>query len=410
MYSCKLKFILMVLIFSQQVFADSAAKNCNPQNYNDLVRCAIEQSSEISISNQQLKAAAGLEDATTQWANPDLDVESVQKGSEKSETSASIVFSLDLNGKRSARAAEARAEYKKAQTVNTVSVSQTKLDLILRLYRLSHIKTEIKIEQEAVETFNKIVGQFQKKPALSPEQEVSLSIFRMAMSDHELNLAALASEDEKLIQELVTSTGLSKELFNKNLPAKKSTWPQLASQNKEAQSPQMLIAQSELESAKSFKEKTDAEVWSDVKIGPVIKQVKDSSSSENYVGVALSVPLPLFNLNGAGKKYSQQKLVEAEMNYSLTSKKIPALRAQLAKKYENIVSSLKKTISTKSLEDKHNQMERLFFKGLVSSPLVIEAHRQLIELEQKRNAFELSAIETLGLLQIIDNNFTEVSL
>jgi cobalt-zinc-cadmium efflux system outer membrane protein len=55
-------------------------------------------------------------------------------------------------------------------------------------------------------------------------------------------------------------------------------------------------------------------------------------------------------------------------------------------------------------------MERLFFKGLVSSPLVIEAHRQLIELEQKRNAFELSAIETLGLLQIIDNNFTEVSL
>ena len=98
------------------------------------------------------------------------------------------------------------------------------------------------------------------------------------------------------------------------------------------------------------------------------------------------------------------------MNFSLTGKKVPALRAQLAKKYENIVSSLKKTISTKSLEEKHNQMERLFFKGLVSSPLVIEAHRQLIELEQKRNSFELSGIETLGLLQIIDNNFTEVSL
>ena len=268
------------------------------------------------------------------------------------------MFSLDLSGKRHARAAEARAEFKKAQTVNTVSLSQTKLDLILKLYRLSHIKNEIKIEQEAVETFNKIVGQFQKKPALSPEQEVSLSIFRMAMSDHELNLAALTSEDEKLIQELVASTGLNKELFYKNLPTKKSTWPQLASQNKEAQSPQMLIAQSDLESAKSFKEKTDAEVWSDVKIGPVIKQVKDLSSSENFVGVALSAPLPLFNLNGAGKKYSQQKLVEAEMNYNLTSKKVPALRAQLAKKYENIVSSLKKTISTKSLEEKHNQMER----------------------------------------------------
>lgn len=81
MYLCKLKLILIVLIFSQQVFSDSASKNCSPHNYNDLVRCAIEQSSEINISNQQLKAAAGLEEVATQWVNPDLDVESVQKGS-----------------------------------------------------------------------------------------------------------------------------------------------------------------------------------------------------------------------------------------------------------------------------------------------------------------------------------------
>lgn len=401
---------LVIVILSVNSFGAQKSQSCSPQNYSELVNCAVTQSSEISISNQQLRTAESLESSVTQWVNPDLEIESIQKGSEKSENSASLLFSLDVSGKRSARAAESRAEFEKARAVNSISVAQAKLELILKLYRLSHLKTEIKIEQEAVGTFSKIIEQFQKRPALSPEQEVSLSVFSMAMADHELNLAALESEDAKLIQEIITSTGIDRDLIYKNLPSKKSTWPQVSSQNSTNNSPQIRVAQSELQAAKSFKNKIDAEAWSDLKIGPALKQVKDASVSENFVGVALSVPLPLFNLNGAGKKYSQQKLFEAEMNYEFSIRKGPALRNQLVKRYEKVVSSLKKSLPSKSIEAKHNQMEKLFFKGLVSSPLVIEAHRQLIELEQKRNVSELNAIEALGSLHIIDNNLTEVSL
>ncbi len=67
-------------------------------------------------------------------------------------------------------------------------------------------------------------------------------------------------------------------------------------------------------------------------------------------------------------------------------------------------------ISDGSAEEKHKQIERHFFNGMISSSLVIEAHRQLIEFEQKRNESEREAIEALGSIFIIDNQFAEVIL
>ena len=64
----------------------------------------------------------------------------------------------------------------------------------------------------------------------------------------------------------------------------------------------------------------------------------------------------------------------------------------------------------KAIEEKHNKIERLFFNGLVSSSLVIEAHRQLFDLEEKRNETEREAVEALGQVYIIDNQFSGVIL
>lgn len=389
---------------------DAQAKECSPKGYEELVKCAVERSAEVQIVEQQLKAANNLEGMARQWINPELEAESVQKGSEKSETTAALLFDIRLGGKRGAAIQEAQGEVQKARAGRDLNFSQAKLELIVKLYRLSHLNHEIKIEEESVSTFTKITGQFQKKAALSPEQEVSLSVFKMAISDHQLNLVKLKSEQERLLQEITASTGLVKEVILKNLPSHKSNWPDVAGKSQIESSPHLRFAAGELQAARGQKEKADADAWPDLKIGPAVKIQKDGGVSENFYGLSLSMPLPVLSLNGAGRAYGSQKLIEAEMNHALTSRKIVGLRDQLVKKYQATVLTLKSSITDKSAEEKHERIERHFFKGLVPSSLVIEAHRQLVELEEKRNESEREAIEALGSILIIDNNFSEVIL
>ncbi|MCC7406052.1 MAG: TolC family protein [Bdellovibrionales bacterium] len=399
-----------LLLLTAAVPSSAQTKDCQPKGYEELVKCAVSQSSEIQISEQQLKAANNLEGIASQWRNPELEAESVQKGSDKSETTAALLFDIRLGGKRGAAIQEAQGEFQKAKAGRDLNSSQAKLELILKFYRLNHLKHEIKIEEESVSTFSKIIGQYRGKAALSPEQEVSLSVFRMATSDHQLNLVKLRNEQEQLLQELSASTNISRETIQKNLPDHKVNWPEVSTQSKVESSPHMRFAEGELIAAKGQKEKADADAWPDLKVGPAVKIQKDGGSSENYFGLSLSMPLPIFSLNGSGRAYGAQKLVEAEMSRSLTGRKIIGMREQLVKKYQATVSTLKASITDKSAEEKHERVERHFFRGLVPSSLVIEAHRQLIELEEKRNESERDALEALGSILIIDNQFSEVIL
>ena len=74
-------------------------------------------------------------------------------------------------------------------------------------------------------TFSKIVKQFQKRPALSPEQDVSLSIFKMSRADHQLRLTKLNSDETELYQTLTAVTGIAKGFISKNVPPLKQTLP-----------------------------------------------------------------------------------------------------------------------------------------------------------------------------------------
>ncbi|MER2511000.1 MAG: TolC family protein [Nitrosomonas ureae] len=399
-----------LLLLAISVPGNAQSSKCQPKGYEELVKCAVEQSSEIQIADQQLKAAGNLEGIARQWINPELEAESVQKGSDKSETTAALLFDIRLGGKRGAAIQEAQGEFQKAMAGRDLNFSQAKLNLILKLYRLNHLKHEIKIEEESVSTFSKVIGQHRGKAALSPEQEVSLSVFRMATSDHQLNLVKLRSEQEQLLQELSSSTNISREIILKNLPDHKENWPEVSIQSKVESSPHIRFAEGELMAARGQKEKADADAWPDLKVGPAVKIQKDGGVSENYFGLALSIPLRIFSLNGSGRAYGTQKLLEAEMSRSLTVRKIAGMREQLVKKYKATVLTLKASITDKSAEEKHERVERHFFRGLVPSSLVIEAHRQLIELEEKRNESERDALEALGSILIIDNQFSEVIL
>lgn len=389
--------------------AADPSPSCQPNSYTEFVQCAEKTSSDIRISEQQLKATSKLEDAARQWINPELEAESVAKGN-RSETSASLLFTLRLGGKRGALINEARSELQKSQATRDLSVQQARLEIMLSLYRLSQLKSEIQIEEESVSTFSKIVGQFQKRAALSPEQQVSLSVFKMAEADHQLRLTRLKADQEKLYLALVATTGISKAAIAKSLPSRKEKWPELAVASEIDASPQTKQAEAELRLARSQKEIADADAWPELKVGPVVKAVKENSENTTFVGVGLTMPIPILTQNGGNKAYRSQKVMEAELVLDQTRRKLQSMRSDLANRYIQTVQSLKSSLSLKTVTEKHEQVEKQFFKGLVSSSLVIEAHRQLFDFEERRNASELEALESYGQLLILDNKFSEVIL
>jgi len=392
-------------------FAQAQIENvCSINDYKSLVACAEKKSAEIKLSEQKITSTSKLEDAARQWDNPDLDLESVSKDSDVSEKSATLLFKVPLGGKRSARIDEAKAEHRKSVIENQLQIQSSRLALTLAFYRLSHLTKEIKIEQESVDTFNKIVKQYQGRKALSPDQDVSLEVFKMALSDHQFNLNKLRSESEKIILELKAVTGIDKDVILKHLPPAKSNWQKVESEENVLNSPQVQVAQAEVELSKSQNDRAKADTWPDLKIGPTIQESKSGNETEKLAGVSLSMPLPILSFNGGNRDYTKEKMRESQMSLELTKQKLNAYRKQLTEKYNSTVLILKSVIDSKTIASKHVKIEQQFFKGVVNSSLIIEAHRQLFDLESRRNEAELEALESLGQLLIIDNKFNEVVL
>lgn len=402
--------IYSIILVSAEVKADESVNQCNPSSYTELVKCAEKKSLDINLVEQQLQSTRVLEDVAQQWINPDLEIDRVWKGSEKSETTASMLFTLRLGGKKTALVNEAKAEVEKAQADRDLSVNQIRLEIMLTLYRLAHLKSEIKLEQESGETFAKIINQYEKRAALSPEQNVSLGIFKMALADHKLKLTRLRSDQNRLFEALVSIIGISRDSIDINLPARKENWPKVEKTSEVISSPQIRQVIAELKIAKSQKEKADGDSWPDLKIGPSVRTTKDKNESNTFVGVGLSFPIPIFTTNSGNRAYRANRVVEAELAAEQSKRKIQATRNALLNQYNQIVGSLQNNLSTSKINEKHHQLEKQFFKGLVSSALVIEAHRQLFDLEERRNSSELQAVESYGQLLIIDNMFGEVIL
>ena len=379
-------------------------------DYASLVTCAEKQSSDIKLSSQKSTTASKLEGAAGQWINPEIDFETVSKGSDTTERSATLFFNIPIGGKVSSRKDEARAEYQKALANSVLEIQNYRLSLSLALYRLSQLQREIKIEQESGDTFNKIIKQYAQRSALSPEQEVSLTVFKMALADHQLNLIKLQSDAEKIYKDLSATTGIDKGTISKNLPPVKMSWGKVDQVTSSEDSPQLRAAQAEVVAAKSVRSRAEADSWPDLKVGPTVKTNKSGNESETLSGFSISMPLPVLSLNMGAREYSKNRVIEAELAYENTKNKTAAQKEHLIQKYNATVQVLQNALNPKTASERHERLERQFFKGVVPSSLMIEAHRQMFDLESKRNESELEALEAYGQILILENKFSEVIL
>lgn len=153
-----------ILLVPGWTMASPKELTCSIASYIDIIRCADKYGASTAISTQRMRAADELVAAAEEWVNPEFAAESIASGTSY-ENSAALVFTIQLGGKRMATINNAHSEYEKSRAENKLDVSGARLELMLNLYRLQHKKNEIRIEEESVSTFEKILAQYQGRRA-----------------------------------------------------------------------------------------------------------------------------------------------------------------------------------------------------------------------------------------------------
>jgi cobalt-zinc-cadmium efflux system outer membrane protein len=402
----KLFILLPVLILSLINYQIIAAedKTCNEiKTSDDLLKCAIKVHPDVVKAELALKQGSQLDAIARQRINPEIDSKVLMgKSSGETNTSTEINLSqtIELGGKRSARIKKAGAEKEILQNELLKAKEEVYLTTSIALHRLIQASSELDQLEDAILIYTKILNVYKNRPALNPEQTVSLNLFQFAAAETELRKTSLTSEIKTLKRQVNYATAGALKNNIKVISSIPNNWPTI-SDSKMFSGSSFKKANSELKLAKFEVEIAKSNAWPDLKIGPSV-EFQRGSSSETQFGINLAIPLPLFNSNEANKAYASEGYLLAEKNLKTTEDVIDLERKIFVDKYNDAVEAISKARRINDFEKKHKNVEKLFMRGLVSSALVIETHRQFLDFFKSLHEQEIVALESLIKISAID--------
>jgi cobalt-zinc-cadmium efflux system outer membrane protein len=312
---------------------------------------------------------------------------------ESSQFEIELLFPIEVGGKRSARANVANARKELASAEGQKAKEDDLIKTGLSLHRLRQIDTEITLAQEAIERFQRITTTFRKRAQLSPEQQVSLTIFRYALEEEKQKSAELLAQKRSISSDLAAVLGKKIEP-NKSLPADIVNWPSVTAGNTEgsAERRAAIARATELNAVSAL---ARAESWPTVKIGPSYEKMPSGNIVEERLGFGLSMDLPLFNTNSEARRAGDLSKRAAEIRSRMAEASVDERLLSLVEEYNLITSALKSAPTHADLDKGHRSFEQQFNRGLVSYSLIIEAHRQLHETVDTKHRQELMALNIL---------------
>lgn len=380
-------------------------------NVSQIVACAESKSPDIKKAEANLKIKKASEEFAGQLQNPELSTEYVagsSSGKNQSEMDLSLAFPIEVGGGRSARKSLASFESKRAELELIKVRADVRKQTLLNLTRVRQICDELSMIQDSLDAFSKLIRQYNDRPKLTPEQEVTLTVFSVAKTDYSFKKAEYEDELAKLDTYFKILIDHSISDLKVALPAKIAKWPAISQSSEE--SPLLAIYDSDIGASRADLAKSKSEIWPSISIGPSFKRVTDGDQSVSQLGVNLSMPLPVLSMNNGGRAVSMANVLAAETRRDLAVKELKAARNSAYQQYVKSVKLLQESASGISQEARHKKVENLFFRGLVPSSLVIEAHRTLVDFGKTRNERELKALENFFDIQIIDGKAVELNL
>ena len=388
--------LAVVALFVSPVFAQ-----CPPLNTaQEVLDCALAIDPAVKLAAaRQAQAGAGARSAS-QRPNPDLETKGTWGGG-ASQLELDLVQTVEAGGKRQARVARSRAGEDEASAELSGAQADTALKTVSALYRLRQLQSELDLTEEALRTYSRISVQLRSRPRLAPEQEVSRSIFELAEADFGLRKASLDAEQTGLVKALETSLGVPLSTTTLALPASRLDWPSIPEASS-LDGSETRHAQASLKLAQAERDGARAASWPDFRLGPSFQHQSGEGQSQRMFGLNLGVGLPLYHRNSAGREQARLGEEAAMVGAETVRLRLRSERERERARYEKAVAALRALGGRKALRDKHEQVEDFFERGLISSSLVIEAHRQMLDFTRSRHEHELAAVTALWRIRAID--------
>jgi cobalt-zinc-cadmium efflux system outer membrane protein len=397
--------IPIFLIYSSHAIAsDECNKLTTP---NDVLRCIVDSHSAVQVKQAEInEVALGIEVAS-QRPNPELDIEAADQVGAGFVSEVSLLHTFELGGKRSARIRLAERERDLSEVNLLSSREQLSVQTVADLYRLRQIEREIEVVAEIISTFQDITMQYSKAGRLSPEDEISVSVFRMALEENKLKRNSLGNEKRGIIARIEGGINRSVVLSEKLLPKFKTDWPGLRSN--ELAGSQIAKAKSELDISNAAYSLEQAQSWPSLSVGPRI-EIENSGTIQTRYGLAVSVPLPLYQANGGGRAKSLAGVKRDELNLQYTKTRLEKHLDYLHEVYKRVATSLTQTLSSKHINTKHTDLHKMINRGVVSAPIVIELHRQIADYYERLHEQELEGVMALWQISALEGRILKEEL
>lgn len=380
----------------------------------DILNCALRNHPEIKLSASSLKRDELLKSIAKQLPNPELDgsILSGQPGNPHGVfIDMGITQAIELGGKRKNRIKQAIATEQLTRAQALESKELTALNTVLALYRLRQIRNELAVINEASSTYRHILSNYKSRPKLAPEQEVSSSVFHLAQDEAKLKKTSLLQEQISLLQFLTLATGLSDKQILSQLPRGRRSWPKFSiSKNQEVLNSELAKANADKAISEANLKLAKSNAWPDFKLGSSFQTQTGITGKDSSAGVTFGLGIPIVSRNKSEIEYAKRDYAKSALSYQLITQKNQSERIKQIRRYNQAIQSLHQVQSTASINTGHENLEKYFTEGLLSASLVIETHRQLIELTESKNIQELNAIDALWRLYIIDGKIMEAKL
>lgn len=320
------------------------------------------------------------------------------------EIEASYLMVWEKSQKRQARSHVVSESIRLLEAQKNFARARSRVELILAIHNIKHIRQEIETLEETGETYRRLGKKLKALPILSPEQQLTLTVFQMAEDESSTKIANLKGEKivfQSTINRL-TACADPKLRFDLKL-TDKASFPAAESIPMEAD----VVLVSEKRVAAAERNAAQVSAQTDLSIGPIVRVNRQDKDSDFSAGIAISMPLQ-------GERLRYEK-AEAEAQYrsknaevELKERQLENDKKRLLAQYMSARGDLGKNLNLAELQKKHKSMESLFSSGRINASLIIEAHRQIIESLNARHALECQALESLWNLYLLSGKIFEV--
>jgi cobalt-zinc-cadmium efflux system outer membrane protein len=396
-------FLAVVLLFSNVVKAKEACDIKNIRTFYERLKEAGPLQNE-AIKNKEI--ASSSIDIAKQRPNPELDLGFVRGdefGLKVNTYSLSAKHIIEFGSKRHKRVNKAKKYEKLKSAEIDLGFFRSNIDAAIGYQRVAQLKVTIEAVKEAIYTFDKMVRKLASRKRLNPEETVSLSTLRLASNDYKAQLNDLENEKTLLLGNIRFLSNCNIEVPNyEYLNYQKID---LSYKNKKQNGLMKLedfkveLAQEELEVQKSLG-------YSNITVGPTFEFQEQGNDKFLSAGISVSFALPLFQTNDGGKLQALNSVTAQKVTSENRKELLKIRRKNLVTKFERSLNALLKMPKLKELERKHQKVEKLFSRGVVSISMTIESHRQQIDFLKSKFETENDILDTYGKIIIIDGNTT----